>query len=38
MNNKINIEFMTDEALETLKYHSLTANNYIKKEKNNSEL
>lgn len=37
MNNKINIEFMTDEALETLKSNSLTANNYLKTEKNNSE-
>ena len=37
MNNRINIEFMTDEALETLRSNSLTANNYIKTEKNNSE-
>ena len=37
MNNKINIEFMTDEALETLKSNSLTANNYLKTEKNNSK-
>lgn len=37
MNNRINIEFMTDEALETLKSNSLTANNYLKKEKDNSE-
>lgn len=37
MNNKINIEFMTDEALATLKSNSLTANNYLKTEKNNSE-
>ena len=36
-NNRINIEFMTDEALETLKSNSLTANNYLKTEKNNSE-
>lgn len=37
MNNKINIQFMTDEALETLKSNSLTANNYLKVEKNNSD-
>lgn len=37
MNNKINIEFMADEALETLKSNNLTANNYLKTEKSNSE-
>ncbi len=36
MNNKINIKFMTDEAIETLKSNALTANNYLKECKNDS--
>lgn len=37
MNNKINICFMTDEALSTLKANALTANNYLKTNKNDSQ-
>ena len=37
MNNKINIKFMKEDVIETLKANTLTANNYIKTEKNNSE-
>lgn len=36
MNNKINIKFMTDDAIETLKSNSLAASNYLRKEKYNS--
>lgn len=37
MNNMINISFMTEDAINTLKSNSKTANNYIKDWKENSE-
>ncbi len=37
MNNMINISFMTEDAINTLKSNSKTANNYIKDWKDNSE-
>lgn len=37
MNNIINIKFMREDVIETLKANSLTANNYLKTEKNSAE-